>query len=125
MSKYGNKITMVDGMRFDSKAEARFYLFLKDQERRGKITGLRRQVPYELIPAIYEPTVVHLKTKDKIENKCVQSAVRYVADFVYTDTETGIEEVVDVKSEATRKDKVYILKKKMMLAFKGIEVKEV
>ena len=124
-SKFGNKKIMVDGIQFDSRKEAKFYLFLKEAQKNGEIRDLRLQVPYELIPAIYEDQVVHLKTKDKIVSKCVQKAVHYVADFVYYDNATGLEEVVDVKSEITRKHPVYLLKKKMMRAFKGIAINEV
>ena len=36
-----------------------------------------------------------------------------------------VEAVYDVKSEATRKDKEYIIKKKLMKELWGIEIKEV
>ena len=121
-SKYRNRKAEVDGITFDSRKEARFYLFLKDAERRGEITGLRLQVPYEIIPAIHEEEVVHLKTKDKVVTRCVQKAVHYVADFVYTEKATGKEFVVDVKGVRTEG---YKLKKKMMRAFNGIEITEV
>lgn len=123
--KYGNKKVTIDGHIFDSRKEANYYLYLKSLEKTGAISNLRLQVPYEIVPAIYETQTVHLKTKDKTVEKCVQKAVHYLADFVYTVTETGREEVVDVKSAATREDKVYVLKKKMMRAFNGISIVEV
>ena len=122
--KYGNKKVTLDGHTFDSRKEAKYYLYLKNLEKLGVISNLRLQVPYEIVPAIYETQTVHLKTKDKTVEKCVQKAVHYLADFVYTVNETGKEEVVDVKSAATREDKVYILKKKMMRAFNGITIIE-
>ena len=79
-------------------------------------------MPYELIPAIYEDQVIHLKTKDKIVRRCVQKAVHYVADFVYIETLNNIEVVVDTKGFRTPE---YKLKKKMMRAFKGIDIIEV
>lgn len=124
-NKYGNHKVVRDGISFDSRKEARFYLFLKESENLGTISNLRLQVPYELVPAVYEDEVIHRKSGDKIVKKCIQRPVRYVADFVYNDTDTGKEEVVDVKSEITRKNPVYILKKKMMRAFLGIEISEV
>lgn len=124
-TKYGNRKVSVDGRVFDSRKEARYYLFLKDAERKGEISDLRMQVPYEIVPAIYEDEVVHLKTKDKIVKRCVQKAVHYVADFVYHDNATGREEVVDVKGGQATKTDVYRLKKKMMLAFNGIAITEV
>lgn len=124
MSKYLNKKTEVDGILFDSRKEAEYYLYLKSLEKNGKISDLRRQVSYEIIPAVYREEVKHLKTKDKIVSRCVQQAAHYIADFVYN-LPTGEEIVVDVKSEITRKNAEYRLKKKMMLAFNGIEIKEV
>ena len=123
-NKYGNKKVEKDGILFDSKKEAVYYLHLKSRQMRGEIADLRMQVPFELLPAIYEEETVHLKTKDKVVKKCVQKAVHYMADFVYTDTKSKAMEVVDVKSEATRKDKAYILKKKMMRALLGITIIE-
>ena len=122
-SKYGNKTAYVDEIMFDSRKEARYYLYLKDLEKKGKIQDLRLQVPFEIVPTIYENKIVHLKTKDKIVQRVAQSAVHYVADFVYT--EDGDMVVVDAKSEATRKNAVYVLKKKMMRAFLGITIVEV
>lgn len=125
MNKYRNTKTIVDGITFDSKKEANYYLFLKQKEADGEISNLRMQVPYEVIPEVWEDEVKHLKTKDKIVRRCVQRATHYVADFVYTVCETGLDEVVDVKSFITRKNPEYRLKKKMMRAFKGISIIEV
>ena len=122
MSKYHNKKVKVDGIVFDSKKEASYYLFLKEEEAAGKISDLRLQVPFVLIPAVWKKRIKHLKTKNKEETYCAQRSVKYVADFVYIDNATGQEEVVDVKG---RKTKEYILKKKMMLAFHDIEIIEV
>ena len=121
-SKYQNKKTEVDGLVFDSKKEAKYYLVLKQRLNDGEIDNLRMQVPYELIPAVWKTEVKHLKTKDKEVRKQVQRAVHYVADFVYTDVHTGDEVVVDTKGFRTKE---YILKRKMMLAFKGISIVEV
>lgn len=119
-NKYHAKKVEFYGITFDSKKEGLYYLKLKDMERRGEITDLRLQVPYELLPAIYRDEVVHLKTKDKVIKKLIQRAVTYVADFVYV--QDGKEVVIDAKGMRLPD---YILKKKMMLALKGIEVIEV
>ncbi len=124
-NKYLNKKTEVDGIVFDSKKEADYYLFLKQLEKVGEISNLRLQVPFEVIPAVYGRRVKHLKTKDKIEPYCVQKSTHYVADFVYIVTKSGEQVVVDVKSPITRKNPEYRLKKKMMLAFNGITITEV
>ena len=125
MSKYLNKKVVVDGVEFDSRKEYDYYLYLKQRQEVGEISCLRRQVPYELIPAVWGERVKHLKTKDKVERVCIQRPTTYVADFVYIETNTGKEVVVDVKSKYTRTLSDYRLKKKMMLAFKGIVLNEV
>lgn len=118
--KYGNKKVTFRGIVFASKKERDYYLLLKDRERKGEISDLRLQVRYELLPAIYEDEVVHLKTKDKIVPKLVQRKVEYVADFVYT--ENGTERVIDTKGFRTKE---YQLKKKMMRSLLNIEIIEI
>lgn len=125
MRKYRNTPVEVFGIKFDSRKEANYYLLLREQQDKGKISDLRMQVPFELIPAVYKEEIKHLKTKDKIERRCIQRATHYLADFVYKDNDTGREVVVDVKSPITRQNAEYRLKKKMMLALKNIEIKEV
>ena len=46
--KYGNQKVIIDGIKFDSKAEAERYKELKILERAGKIRGLRLQPKYLL-----------------------------------------------------------------------------
>ena len=123
MSKYGNRKTWVEDIQFDSIKEAKYYVYLRERQKRGEISDLRLQVPFEIVPAVYEDRVVKLKTKEKIERHKIQPAVHYIADFVYV--EDGKEVVVDVKSAATKKKDTYILKKKMMRAFLGITIEEV
>lgn len=120
-SKYRNKKVAFDGITFDSKKEMYRYIRLKSMQEEGSISDLRLQVPYVLIPAIYEDEIVTLKTKTKVVKKCVQQAVKYVADFVYKD-HYGYEIVEDTKGMRTEG---YLLKKKMMRAFLGITIKEV
>lgn len=120
-AKYGNKKVTYDGITFDSKKEMYRYIQLKSMQEEGLISDLRLQVPYELIPAIYEDEIVTLKTKTKVVKRCVQKEVKYVADFVYKD-HYGYEVVVDAKGLRTKE---YLLKKKMMRAYLGITIKEV
>ena len=119
-SKYRAKKVVVDGITFDSKKEGMYYLKLKEMEKKGEISNLRLQVPYELLPALYHDEVVHLKTKDKVVRKLVQRAVHYVADFVYEKDEKEV--VVDTKGMRLSD---YKLKKKMMRALLGIEIIEI
>lgn len=110
-NKYGNrKVTTFDGITFDSSKEAKRWAELKLLERVGAITDLKRQVEYILIPPQY------------IDGKCVERAVKYIADFVYT--ECGKTVVEDTKSTAT-KTKEYIIKRKLMLYLHNIRVREV
>lgn len=95
---------------YDSAKEAERARVLHLLERAGKIRDLREQVKFELIPAQYEG------------GKCVERKVEYVADFVYNDCATGEEIVEDVKGVRTKE---YVLKRKMMLYFHGIRIKEV
>lgn len=119
-SKYRATPVEFDGIKFASKKEGTYYLRLKEMQERGEIENLRLQVPYELVPKVTTQELVHLKTKDKIITKILQRPITYVADFVYT--KDGKEVVVDTKGFRTE---AYKLKKKMMLAFHGIQITEV
>ena len=109
MSKYGNRKTEVDGILFDSRKEAARWCELKLMEKAHLIRELQRQYPFELIP------------KQVKDGKVVERAVKYVADFVYYDHDGNLV-VEDAKGMRTD---AYKLKKKMMLYFKGIEIREV
>lgn len=122
-NKYNNKKIVNEFGTWDSKKEYQRYLVLKDAEANGVISNLELQPKFELIPAIREEYVKHLKTKDKVETRTVQLAITYTADFAYY---KGKEFVVeDCKISKTIQPKEYVLKKKMMLALKGIQIKEV
>ena len=109
--KYHNKKTMFDGIKFDSKKESQYYAILKVLEKAGKIRDLKLQVPFVLIETFKVDDRTYRKTK-------------YIADFTYYDDKDKLH-VIDVKSEATRKDKTYQLKKKLMAWKYGIEIEEV
>lgn len=98
--KYGNQRVEADGKKFDSKHEAEVYGELMLRHRAGEIRVVMRQVPFDL-----------------------PGGIRYIADFCTVDRE-GRFEVIDAKSEATRKNRVYINKKKQMMSEWGIEVRE-
>lgn len=48
--KYNNSKTVVDGITFDSKKEAKRYTVLKSLQDDGYIKDLKLQVPFELVP---------------------------------------------------------------------------
>ena len=124
-SKYYNiKTRALDGTVFDSHKEARRWDELLLLQRAGKITELRRQVEYELIPAQYETYERYGKSGQRLKDgvRLLERKVCYVADFVYIDAETGENIVEDAKGVRT---KDYILKRKLMLAVHSIRIKEV
>lgn len=113
-------------MTFDSLKEWRRWNELRLLERAGAITKLQRQVPFELIPAQYHTFARYGKNGKCLKDgkRCIEKSVVYNADFVYIDTESGMQIVEDTKSEATR-TKDYIIKRKLMLYVHGIRIKEV
>lgn len=48
-SKYGNKRVLLDGITFDSKAEANYYAALKLRERAGEVSGIELQRAFPII----------------------------------------------------------------------------
>ena len=121
-SKYGSKKVTYDGMEFDSKKEMYRYIRLKSMQEEGLISDLRMQVPFEIIPAVYEEETVQLKTKVKTVTKCVQRAAYYVADFVYKDKD-GNMVVEDVKGSSNILTSEFRLKMKLMRYVHGIQIK--
>ena len=97
MNKYRNTKTIVDNIKFDSKAEAKRYIELKLLERAGEISDLKLQPKFVL--------------QDKYKNNKGQTvrAITYKADFSYM--ENGKLIVEDVKGMETKEFK---LKKKLL-----------
>lgn len=122
--KYKNSKICVDGIKFDSKREAGRYLQLKAMEQAGEITGLKRQVKFELIPTQRAPsTEVYRAGPQKGLPKpgaVLERPIYYIADFTYS--QDGKQIVEDAKGFRT---KDYKLKKKLMLYIYGIEIREV
>lgn len=107
--KYSNERVTDQGMTFDSKAEHRRFLYLQTLERAGEISGLRTQVPFQLIPPTDKPSGGR------------ERATTYRADFTYFDRK-GVLVVEDVKGAVTPE---FRIKRKLMLYRHGIEVKEI
>lgn len=122
--KYRNKKITVDGMTFDSKREYRRYCELKLLEKGGYICNLEFQRKFVLIPEQREEsTEVYQKGKNKGKlkpGKVIEKECSYIADFVYT--ENGKTVVEDTKGFRT---KDYIIKRKLLLFFYGIKIREV
>ena len=110
-------------MEYDSKRERDRHIFLLNAEREGTISDIRRQVTFHLLPAQYETVEKQLKTKTKEVKICVERAVDYIADFTYM--KDGKLVVEDTKIAKKLLPPEYVLKRKMMLYFHGIKIKEV
>lgn len=100
-NKYGARKTVLDGITFDSRAEANYYAKLKLRERAGEVGGVELQPRFKLLGP-------------KGELICT-----YIADFAFWDHHEDRFRVVDVKGVETA---VFKLKRKMMRILKGIEV---
>lgn len=121
--KYGNTKVEYQGIKFDSRRERDRYIVLKDAENKGIISDLQVQVKYELIPAVKQTYIKHLKTKEKEVTVTLQRPITYTCDFKYVKDK---EEVVeDVKISEFLLPKEFVLKEKMMFALKGIRIKKV
>ena len=113
-NKYHNKKVIYKGHKFDSIKEKNWYMVLENYERNGRIRELELQKKFELQEGF----------TDNDGKK--QRAINYIADFFYYDVRLKCYVAEDVKSEATRKDKVYNLKKKLfMYQYKNILFKEI
>ncbi len=97
--KYGNKKAVVDGIIFDSIAEAKRYGELMLLNRAGLIRNL-----------ILQPEFL-LQDSFKYDGK-MERAVKYIADFQYFDVQKGVYVVEDVKGVETEAFKI---KRKLFL----------
>ena len=131
-NKYRNVEMEVDGIRFQSKKEARRFAYLKQAQALGVIEDLRLQVDFTLQEGFKKPDGERVR------------AIRYVADFTYRVRSAGYDHshqmeaadieywrglwpgalvIEDTKSRGTR-TKEYKIKRKLM-ADKGYEIREV
>ena len=102
---------------YDSKKEAKRAAELRLMEQAGEISDLREQVRYELLPPY----------RDK-NGKVIERGVDYVADFAYNVTATGefvVEDVKGYRNPSSAPYRVFVLKRKMMLARSGIRGREI
>ena len=93
-AKFGNRKTVLDGITFDSAAEARRWATLKLLERGGRIENLKRQV---IFPLMVNGVMIGT----------------YRADAVYLVKQTGALVIEDTKGFRTPE---YKLKAKIMAA---------
>lgn len=92
MSKYKNKKIEIDGLVFDSQAEARYYTYLSDLMQKGVVTAIIPQPRYLLQESFRKNGILFRK-------------IEYIADFA-VQYEDGRSEVVDVKGMETTDFKI-------------------
>lgn len=87
MTKYGARAVTIDGIRFHSKVEGDYYIYLKSMKDRGLIKDFELQPKFELIPKFEKHGEKHRSTS-------------YVADFrvFFND---GTTEIIDIKGMLT------------------------
>lgn len=103
-AKYGAKKTELDGVAYDSKAEANYAAMLKLRERAGEVAGVQIQRPF---PILINGLSVGV----------------YKADFCFIDhKEDGRLRIIDVKGFDTPLSR---FKRKCVEAFYGVKVEVV
>jgi hypothetical protein len=110
-NKFGAKPRTIDGIRFDSHAEARRYAELKLLEKSGEICDLKAHPPYEL-------TAVARESGERVK------IGTFKPDFTYRNA-SGQFVVEDVKSPVTLKEPRYRRNKKHFEAEWGLRIIEV
>ena len=116
------------GALFDSKAELTRWYELRYLEMAGKISGLKRQVSFQLFPTQREESTEFYKAGPQkglpkpgaiIEKECC-----YIADFTYyQDGKYIVEDVKGCKKGAAYD--LFVVKRKAMLFLHGIRIREV
>jgi hypothetical protein len=96
--KYNAVQTISDGIKFQSKKEARYYDELKLRQKAGEVVFFLRQVPFDLA-----------------------GGVKYRCDFQEFRSD-GTVHFIDVKGKRTKE---YIARKKMVEALYPVEIEEV
>ena len=99
---------------FDSIAEHDRWLELMVLQRAGAIRDLECHPRYEVLPAQRTP-----------QGRQNFKPVVYTPDFRYTDAATGRLVVEEVKSEYTRHEPAYVIRRKLLYYTHGIYVEEI
>lgn len=112
--KFGNKPVTMLGRTFDSRAEWRRWADLEERRMKGEISDFVRQPKFVLAPSVQIAGEARKRP-----------AVRYSADFAYTDTKTGERVVEDVKSPSSAMTEAFRLRQHLMQSVYGISVRVV
>ena len=132
-TKLNNRTVCIDGIEFQSAKEGTRYSELKLLQKAGQISDLEMQKVYELIPAQYKTVETgefykrgEKKGQPKTKQICLEQSVVYKADFVYKENgKLVVEDVKGFRDPASATYAKFVLKRKMMLYFHGIKIKEV
>lgn len=108
-NKYGAEPVVVDGIRFDSKREARRWHILRLREKAGEIEDLQRQV------------VLILHGKDDVLRTRTGQPMRITVDFSYVERATGLRIYEDAKGKPTRDYEV----RRSVAEAQGVKIREV
>ncbi|WP_457650859.1 DUF1064 domain-containing protein [Profundibacter sp.] len=108
-NKYSAKRTILNGIKFDSKREAKRWAELCLLERAGEISDLRQQVPL-MLEGRNGPLLTRTGRR-----------MRLTVDFAYTDLVSGLTVYEDAKGVPTRDYEV----RRAVAAAQGVEVIEV
>lgn len=98
--KHNNVIVEADGLKFDSKKEYEYYLFLLEKKKKGEVVDIKTQPVFLLQESFKKNGITHRK-------------ISYKADFLVTYSDGRIE-VVDVKGMVTP----YFSMKRKMFEYK-------
>ena len=110
--KYRNKKTLVDGILFDSGHEADRYLILKARQELGEIRDLELQPQFGIFGC------------ELSSGRGIQVA-SFKADFRYFDVADNRTRIEDAKSDGTKGETAYRLRKKLVEVCHSITVEEV
>lgn len=100
-NKYKNNKTEIKGLKFDSKIESDYYLYLLSLQEKGIVKDIEIQSKFLL------------QEKFRYKGQAIRE-INYIADFVVTYADEHIE-VVDIKGSKFSLDPVFKLKRKMLL----------
>lgn len=112
LPKYRNKKTFCGGILFDSGHEADRYLQLLAMQELGEISNLELQPQYGIFAC------------EIASGRGIQVA-SFKADFRYFDIKENRLRIEDAKSEVTKAETAYSLRKKLVEACHGITIEEV
>ena len=98
-NKYNNRKSLVDGILFDSKKEADYYIVLKADKKAGKIEGFEIQPEFMLQEGF-------------TKNGKRYRPIKYIADFKVAHNDGNIE-IIDTKGVITKE---FAIKQKLFEA---------